>query len=246
MTMPSTRRRVPRAVETDRRRASWQEFRFAYPGILATMGIAMLTMVGVDMWLAYNRYRYQQEITRLRSSMSSVERQKADVVLAAGEKRFDVMLALIRRQSLGDEALHLGIAVDSGVMYLEREGARLREMPMQAGPEKTVGTPPDTVRMVMPRGMRSVERIIENGESWEVPAWVYADRGLAAPADRNVQGALGPVAIVLSGGTVIYSPPTAGPLNDQSYILPGSIRARAEDLRAIAPNLKPGMNVYFY
>ena len=61
-----------------------------------------------------------------------------------------------------------------------------------------------------------------------------------------VKGALGDIAFVLSGGTVIYSPPSAGPLNDSTYVLPGSIRASAEDLRAIAPNLKPGTPVYFY
>jgi hypothetical protein len=29
-------------------------------------------------------------------------------------------------------------------------------------------------------------------------------------------------------------------------VLPGSIRTRAADLQAIAPNLKQGMTVYFY
>jgi hypothetical protein len=45
---------------------------------------------------------------------------------------------------------------------------------------------------------------------------------------------------------VIYSVPVAGPLNDSSYVLPGSIRASAADLEAIAPNLSVGMAVYFY
>jgi len=246
MTMPSTRRKTPRAFPTDRRRPSWQEFRQAYPGILATMGVALLVMIGADMWLVYKRQRYENEIQRLRSGMTSFERQKADMLLNADERRFDVMLELIRRQSLGDQALHLGVSIDSGVMYFEREGARLREMPVHVGPEKAVGASPDTVRMVTPRGVRTIERVIENGDSWEVPTWVYGDRGLPPAADRNVKGALGPVAILLNGGTVIYSAPTAGPLNDPAYVLPGSVRARAEDLKAIAPNLKPGMNVYFY
>jgi hypothetical protein len=29
-------------------------------------------------------------------------------------------------------------------------------------------------------------------------------------------------------------------------VLPGAIRARTQDLRAIAPNLSPGMTVYLY
>jgi hypothetical protein len=61
-----------------------------------------------------------------------------------------------------------------------------------------------------------------------------------------VKGALGPVAVVLSGGTVLYSPPSAGPLNDSAYVLPGSVRAREADLRAILPNVQPGMKVYLY
>jgi hypothetical protein len=45
---------------------------------------------------------------------------------------------------------------------------------------------------------------------------------------------------------VIYAMPSVGPLNDSSYVMPGSIRARAADLKAIAANLKLGMSVYFY
>src|SRR3712207_8843919 len=61
----------------------------------------------------------------------------------------------------------------------------LREMPIQVGPEKTVGAAPDTVRMVAPRGARTIERILDENASWEVPAWVYADRGLQPGAERD-------------------------------------------------------------
>jgi hypothetical protein len=131
-------------------------------------------------------------------------------------------------------------------MYLEREGALLREIPVEMGPERRVGTPPDTVHMAIPRGARTVARIVGPTDGWEVPTWVYADRGLTPPEERTVRGALGPVAIVLEGGTVVYSLPKAGPLNDSAYVLPGGVRARAEDLRAIVPNLKRGTTVYFY
>jgi hypothetical protein len=133
-------------------------------------------------------------------------------------------------------------------MYLEREGALLREMPVRVGPERRVGVAPDTVHMVAPRGTRTVERILAADSTWSVPAWVYLDRHLAPPAPSAagaIKGALGD-AIVLNGGTVIYGNPTAGPLADPTYVLPGSIRARPEDLRAIAPNLRPGTNVYLY
>ena len=230
----------------ERRREGWREFRHAYPGILATMSVALFVMLVASGLLLYKRITYQREIERLRAGMTDVERKRADMLMESTENRFQVMLELIRRQALGDKELHLAVAVDSGVMRLQREGALLRDMRVEFGPEKVVGAAPDTVHMAIPRGTRTVEKLIDASDGWEVPRWVYEDRGLAVPADRTVKGALGPAAIVLNGGTVLYSMPSAGPLNDSSYVLPGSVRVRAEDLRAIKPNLQAGMRVYFY
>lgn len=211
------------------------------------MAIALLGFLAIDAWLIRKRIRYKNEIERLRHEMTGLERSRTDAILARDENRLRLALELIRRQARIDKELHLSVTVDSAVMFLEREGAHLREMPIQIGAEKTVGAPPDTVRMVAPRGARTIERIIDSEEgSWEVPAWVYTDRGLQPGAERTIKGALGPAAIVLSGGTVIYSMPSVGPLNDSAYVLPGSIRARAADLKAILPNLQNGMTVYFY
>ena len=112
--------------------------------------------------------------------------------------------------------------------------------------ERRIGTPPDTLHMAAPRGARTVERVIGADEAWEVPSWVYTDRGLPTPTEHTLKGALGPAAVVLNGGALIYAMPSVGPLNDSTYVMPGSIRARAADLKAIVPNLKPGMTVYFY
>jgi hypothetical protein len=210
------------------------------------MAIALFAFLAIDAWLIRKRIRYRGEIERLRAEMTALERNRTDAILAREGNRLRIALELIRRQASIDKDLHLSVTVDSGVMFLEREGAHLREMPIQIGPEKTVGVSPDTVRMVAPRGARTVERIIDETGSWEVPAWVYADRGLPPSQERTIQGALGPAAIVLSGGTVIYSMPSVGPLNDSAYVLPGGIRARAADLKAILPNLQNGMTVYFY
>jgi len=157
-----------------------------------------------------------------------------------------MMMELLHRQAKIDKEIHLSVDVDSGKMYLERDGALLRENGVEVAPERLIGAGKDTVHMAAPRGTRSVERILGPTDAWEVPAWVYASRGLPAPPQPSLVGALGPVAIVLNGGTVIYSLPTVGPLNDSSYVLPGSIRASAEDLRAVAPNLQRGTVVYFY
>lgn len=210
------------------------------------MALALLAMLAIDGWLLYKRHRYTSEISRLRAGMSDVERRKTDMVLATEENRLRVMVELIRRQAQGDRQLHLSIAVDSGSMYLEREGAQLREMHVEVGAEKWVGQAPDTVKMTAPRGARTVERVLGPKDLWEVPRWVYTDRGLPEPSDRRVAGALGATAVVLSGGTVIYALPSGGPLSDSSYVLPGAIRARQADIKAIVPNLAPGTTVYFY
>ena len=210
------------------------------------MAIALAAFLAIDVWLLRKRMRYRDEIERLRSEMTGLERSRTDAILARDENRLRLAVELIRRQSKIDKELHLSVTVDSGVMYLERDGAHLRMMPIQVGPEKTVGAPPDTVRMAAPRGSRTVERILDENETWEVPSWVYLERGLQPPQQRAIKGALGPAAIVLSGGTVIYSMPSVGPLNDSAFVLPGSIRARAADLKAILPNLQNGMTVYFY
>lgn len=210
------------------------------------MTIALLAFLSIDGWLIRKRVRYRGEIERLRAEMTELERSRTDAWLAREGNRLRIALELIRRQASIDKELHLSVTVDSGVMFLEREGAHLREMPIQIGPEKTVGVAPDTVRMVAPRGARTVERILDDTGSWEVPAWVYVDRGLPPTQERTIKGALGPAAVILSGGTVIYSMPSVGPLNDSAYVLPGGVRARAADLKAILPNLQNGMTVYFY
>jgi hypothetical protein len=243
VTSPVERRPLP---PVERRRQSWREFRLAYPGIISVLLVALVSMLAIDGWLVYQRVRYQREIARLRAGMTDQELRKANMVVAAEQNRMRVTLELMRRQANLDNELHLSVAVDSGVMYLEREGALLREMPIDVGPEKRVGVAPDTLKIAAPRGARKVERVLGAKDKWEVPKWVFTDRGLPVPEDRALAGALGPGAIVLSGGAVIYAHPSAGPLSDSSYVLPGGIRARAQDLRAIAPNLTPGMSVYLY
>lgn len=239
------RRKDALRPRTDRRRVAWREFRHSYPGILATMTVAVVLLLAVDSWLVTRYRRYQRETSELRASMSDVERRRTDELLAQDENRLKVMVALFKRQAKLDPALHLAVSLDSGVMYLERDGALLREMPVVIGPERRVGVSPDTVHIAAPRGKRSVDRVLGDSDAWEIPRWVYVDRRIAV-GDTRLQGALGPAAIVLDGGTVIYSLPSVGPLNDSSYVLPGAIRARASDLKAIAPNLGPGVTVYFY
>jgi hypothetical protein len=230
----------------ERRRAGWQEFRRSYPGIVATMSLALLVLLALDGWLIYKRTQYTRQIEGLRASMTAVERQKADVALAADADRLKLTMALLRRQASGEKALHLSVSTDSGKMYLERDGAVLRAIPLRIGAEKAVADGRDTVHLAAPRGTRTVERILDGSATWEVPRWVYNDRGIPASGERTIKGALGEGAILLNGGTVVYTLPSAGPLNDSSYVMPGSVRIGSADMKAILPNLKPGMSVYFF
>jgi hypothetical protein len=239
------RRKDAARPHTDRRRAGWREFRNSYPGLVATMAVAVMVLLAADIWLGLRYRRYVRETAQLRGSMSAVERKRTDVLLAQNENRLKVMVELFKRQAQIDPTLHLTVSLDSGVMYLERDGALLREMPITAGPEKRVGLAADTLHIAAPRGKRTIDRILTEEDAWEPPTWVYADRGLP-PAHGAIRGALGPAALLLDGGTVVYSLPTVGPLNDSTYLLPGAIRVNASDLKAIAPNLRPGVAVYFY
>ena len=219
------------------------------PRALTSLVIALIVLVALlsaNAWVFARRRAYAAEIERLRASMTAVERQRADEIVARETHTLRVALELLRRQAQLEKALHISISVDSGRMYLEREGALLRDMPVQLGPERSVGVAPDTVRLATPRGVRTVVRVLGESDPWEVPTWVYLDRGIPVDSSRSVSGALGPVAILLEGGTIVYSMPATGPLNDSSYVLPGAVRARADDLRAILPNLTAGMRVYFY
>lgn len=224
----------------------FSDFRRRHPVFISTVAIIIVGLLAIDGWVLYKRAAYSREVARLRAGMTDVERRRSDAVTNTHEAQTAMMMELLRRQAKIDKEIHLAVDVDSGRMYLERDGALLRESAVEVAPEKRLGAAKDTVRMAAPRGTRSVERILGPGDAWEVPPWVYADRGIPRPAELSLAGALGPVAIVLNGGTVIYSLPSVGPLDDSTFLLPGSIRASAEDLRAVAPNLQRGTIVYFY
>ena len=213
--------------------------------LVVTLLLFVAGMLILDGFVLSRRRRYQDETARLREGMSALERQRADQIVSQEHNKLLLALVLLRRQAKLEKALHLSVSVDSSAMYLERDGALLREMPVIVGAEKRIGVPPDTVRLAPPLGVRRVARVLTESDAWEVPAWVYVDRGIPVPEDRMVTGALG-TAVLLDGGAIIYTQPAAGPLADSAYVLPGSVRARSEDLRAVIPNLAPGMRIYFY
>ncbi len=211
-----------------------------------TLAAVVLGLLLVDGTLVYKRHQYGAETARLREGMSTVERVRADAILADDATRSRLMMQLLQRQAEGDDALHLAVSVDSSFVALDRGSVRLRVMPATLGPERRVGVPPDTIWVAVPRGMRTVDRVTTAKDSVELPRWIWLDRGLGVPETRVGEGWLGPYSVVVAGGTMLYSMPEAGPLSDSSYVMPGAIRLSASDLAAVRENITPGMRVYFY
>ena len=174
--------------------------------------LALATLLVLDAWLLYKRWSYQSEIRRLRAAMSSVEHARADSLLAATADRYELQIELMRRLAQDESQLNLAVVADEGKMYLQQGGAQLRSMRIQLGAEYLVGTAPGAVRVVPPRGKRTVLRVVDGSFAWPAPPWVYAQRGLARPSSGTAAGALGGVAILLQGGAIIYAMPPAGPL----------------------------------
>lgn len=208
--------------------------------------LCLVTLLGVEGALAWRRAAYRAETARLREGMTELERRRADAMVAADAEGAQLRLSIAQRQARGDDALHLAVHLDSGYVALDRGSARLRVMPARIGPARRVGLPPDTMHMAPPLGLRALTTVVGGRDSLELPAWLWADRGLPEPVQRAQPGWTGPLALVTSGGTLLYSLPTSGPLADSSYVMPGAIRLEAADLRAIRENLAPGMRVYFY
>lgn len=235
-------RAQPRDVARSDRTKVWE----AYPRIVAGMVLGISLLLLADLVVLYARVQYGRELHRMRASMTETERGRVDAIAASEENHLAIAAELARREALGDAELHLAVDTENGLLYLERQGARLREMRVRLGREATVGTPPDAVRLAPPLGKRSVARVVDGSYRWAVPGWVYADRGWPVPESLRMPGALGPLAVFLDSGAVLYSRPAAGPLSDRNYVLPGSVRAEAPDLEAIRENLQPGMAVYFH
>ena len=228
-----------------RRRPRWGEFRGAYPRIVTATALGLAFLITLDGWLLYKRWSYSRQIAKIRASLSEVERERADAIVAASADRTRLKVALVRRDAQLEDDLNLAVSVDKSRLYLQREGAQLREIPVRIGPEKAIGGGDGGVRLAAPRGRFTIVKVVDGSYRWRAPEWLMADRGQPAAA-REFEGGLGPIAILLNGGTVIYSDSGAGPLKDPEYVMPGAVRASTADLQAISEVLEVGMPVYFY
>lgn len=154
---PGDRRDPDKGRVGDRRRGGWRDFRQNYPGFVFTLLFALFIMLALDGFLFMKRGAYGAEVARLRSSMTSQERAKTDAIVASEQNKTRIALELAKRQAKFEKSLHLSVAVDSGKIYLEREGAVLREMAAGFGPETKAG--PDSIPVVIPRGQMTIAKI---------------------------------------------------------------------------------------
>ena len=119
--------------------------------------MALVAMLAIDGFLMYEAARVRgRGRTRFQSNMTRAGARRRTAIVAAEQNKTRIALELARRQAKIEKALHLSVALDSGKIYLEREGAVLREMPVAFGPEAKVG--PDSIPVVIPRGEISVGR----------------------------------------------------------------------------------------
>lgn len=227
----------------------WRALHRQHPRVVTVVAAIIACLVAADLVLVARWLRYRRETDRLLRSLTDVERERADLLAASATRREQMLSELLRRQASTDRTLHLAVSIDSGVMRLERDGARLREMRVAMGPEDPA-TAADSAWSggAAPRllGTRTVERVLTAKDAWELPAAVFANRALPVPENRAIPGVLGRDALVLAGGTVIYALPDSGLLADSGYVLPGAVRVTRHDLRAIAPAITPGTTVYFF
>ena len=160
---PGDRRDPTGERKADRRRGGWRDFRQAYPGFVFTLLIGLFAMLAIDAFLILKQRSYQAEVARLRANMTEQEKERTDAIVEAEDNKLKLALALARRQAKLEKTLHLSVAVDSGKMYLEREGAVLREMAAVIGPEGIVSNGADSIPIAVPRGERSVLAIDDKG-----------------------------------------------------------------------------------
>ena len=245
---PRQRRRFPwsSAEPRERRRTRWGDFREAYPRIVTAMALGLVTLIAFDGFLIFKALQYRRQIREDRAAMTTTDKQRADALLASQAGRAELEQALVAQQAVKDKGLNLSVGLEEGTMDLQREGAQLREIRVKIGPEVTVGQAPGARKITPPLGRRQVVAVVDESYAWDVPSWVWEQRGQPAASGRRVTGALGEIAVILDDGNVIYSRPKAGPLADEAYVLPGSVRADASDLQAIRPNLSAGIPVYFH
>jgi hypothetical protein len=184
-TGPETRRNPDRAAEGDRRRGTWKDFRRAYPGFVFVLGLGLASMIAVDGWLLAKRVKYNHDVAQLRSHMTEAERVRSDAIVQSEENKLRIAIELAKRQAKFDKKLHLNVSVDSSRMYLTREGALLREMPVQFGPERPASANSEAPPAAIPRGERTVADLSEDRITLDGGAYILSSKTASLANDST-------------------------------------------------------------
>jgi hypothetical protein len=184
-TGPETRRSPDRAGEGDRRRGTWKDFRRAYPGFVFVLGLGLAAMIAVDAWLVAKRFKYNHDVSQLRSHMTNAERERSDAIVKSEENKLRIAIELAKRQAKFDKKLHLNVSIDSSRMYLTREGALLREMPVQFGPERPATEASDSPPAAIPRGERTVADLSEGRIALDGGAYILSAKTASLANDST-------------------------------------------------------------
>ena len=156
--------------------ANWRALWARYPWTMRVLWSLATVVLAADLFFVTKRVVYARETARLRDGMSAVEKSRIDAAMQNDANRLQVMIELARRQARVDNALNLAIAVDSAVLYLEQDGAILRAVHADIGPDTWERrSAKDSLQITAPRGTRTIERL------------------------------QGDTAVVLSGGALIYA-----------------------------------------
>jgi hypothetical protein len=119
----------------------------------------LVAMIAVDAWLLVKRVKYNHDVTQLRAHMTDAEKQRTDFIVQAEQNKLRIAIELAKRQAKFAKKLHLNVSIDSSRMYLTREGALLREMPVQFGPERPPSEASNAPPAAIPRGERTIAEL---------------------------------------------------------------------------------------
>ena len=173
--------------------------------------------------------------------MSATEKERADALLASQAGRPELQEALVRAAGgEGEEASTCRSPSRKARWTSSGTGPSSAQMRVEIGPEVTVGQAPGARKITPPLGSASVAAVVDASYAWDVPRGSGRNADRPPPRAARIKGGLGSLAVLLDDGTPIYSRPAAGPLADESYVLPGGVRADAADLEAIRENLSAG------
>ncbi len=182
---PETRRRAEREGEGDRRRGTWRDFRRAYPGFVFVLGLGLAAMVAVDAWLVLKRVQYNHDVAQLRAHMTEAERERTDAIVESEQNKLRIAIELAKLQAKFAKKLHLNVSIDSSRMYLTREGALLREMPVQFGPERTASDSSAAPPAAVPRGERTIADLSDTKITLDGGAYILASKSRDLTADTS-------------------------------------------------------------